>query len=114
MLSGIDKRSISKRDRKVKVKNLPGATIDDMYDYIKPLLNKCPDNIILHVGTNNTINESSKVMFGELLDLKKLIENTLSETLREKCPYSELSGPHFPAFGLNTERYFLFLRIQSE
>ena len=24
------------------------------------------------------------------------------------------SGPHFPAFGLNTERYTVFLRIQSE
>ena len=24
------------------------------------------------------------------------------------------SGPHFPAFGLNTERYGLFLLIQSE
>ena len=24
------------------------------------------------------------------------------------------SGPHFPAFGLNTERYGVFLRIQSE
>ena len=24
------------------------------------------------------------------------------------------SGPHFPAFGLNTERYSVFLRIHSE
>ena len=32
------------RDRKVKVKNFPRAKIDDMYDYIKPLLKKCPDN----------------------------------------------------------------------
>ena len=32
-----------------------------------------------------------------------------SQTLRKKCPYSELFWssffPHFPAFGLNTERY---------
>ena len=68
MLPGIDKRRISKRDRKVKIKNFPGATIDDMYDYVKPLLKKCPDNIILHVGTNNTVNESSKEVLGKLLD----------------------------------------------
>ena len=37
------------------VKNFPGATIDDMYDCIKPLLKKCHDNIILRVGTNNTV-----------------------------------------------------------
>ena len=68
MWPGIDKRRISKRDRKVKIKNFSGATIDDMYDYVKPLLKKCPDNIILHVGTNNTVNESSKEVLGKLLD----------------------------------------------
>ena len=35
--------------------------------------------------------------------------------LREKCPYSELFGPYFPAFGLNMERYGgISLRIQFE
>ena len=78
-LPGIDERRISKKDRKVKVKNFPGGTIDDMYDYIKPLLKKCPD-IMLHVGTNITVNESSKVVLGKLLDLKKFTENTLTES----------------------------------
>ena len=79
-MSDIEERRISKKDRKVKVKNFAGATIDDMYDYIKPLLKKCPDNIILYVGTNNTVNESSKLVLGKLLDLKKFIENTLPES----------------------------------
>ena len=53
-------------------------------------------------------------------------------SLLKKCPYSELfwsvfsriqteygeirsySGPYFPAFGLNTERYSVSLHIQSE
>ena len=36
-------------------------------------------------------------------------------SLREKCPkYGDFSGPYFLAFGLNTERYFVCLRIQSE
>ena len=39
-------------------------------------------------------------------------------TLRKKCPYSELFCstvfPHFLAFGLNTERYGVSLRIQSK
>ena len=34
--------------------------------------------------------------------------------LRENCPYSVFSGPHFPGFRLNTERYGVSLRIQSE
>ena len=28
--------------------------------------------------------------------------------------YGLFSSPYFPAFGLNTERYFVFLRVQSE
>ena len=41
--------------------------------------------------------------------------NRLHETLCENCPNTEFfSGPYFPAFGLNTERYGVSLRIQSE
>ena len=34
------------------MRSLPGATIDDMYDYIKSFLKKAPDNVILHTGIN--------------------------------------------------------------
>ena len=64
-------------DKKVKVKHFPGATIDGLYDYIKPLLEKYPGNKTLHVGTSNTVNEPSKLVVGKLLDLKKFIEKTL-------------------------------------
>ena len=67
MLSGIEERRIAKRNRKVKAKIFSGATINDMYDYIKPLLKKCPDNIMLHVGTNNTVNECT---INELMSAK--------------------------------------------
>ena len=80
MFSGIEERRISKRDRKVKVKNFPGATIDGMNDYIKPLLKKCPDNIILLVGTNNTVNEPSEMVLDKLLNLNKFIEHALPES----------------------------------
>ena len=68
MLSGIEERRISKRDRKVRVKNITGATIDDMYDYIKSLLKKCPHNILLHAGTNHTVNEPTKMVLDKLLN----------------------------------------------
>ena len=34
----------------------------------------------MHVRTNNTVNESPKVVLSKLLDLKKFIENTLPES----------------------------------
>ena len=35
-------------------------------------------------------------------------------TLRETSPYSEFFWSYFPAFELNTERYFVSLSIQSK
>ena len=78
MLFGTEERNNSKRDRKVKVKNFPGARIDDMYDYIKPLLKKYPDNITCE--TNNTVNYPSKMVLDKLLNLKKFVEGILPES----------------------------------
>ena len=41
------------------VKSFSGARIADMDDYLKPLLRKGLDEVILHVGTNNIRNVSS-------------------------------------------------------
>ena len=57
MFAGIEGKHIS-GNRKVKAPIFSGVTTRDMYDYLKPLLNKNPDSIILHVGTNNLVNET--------------------------------------------------------
>ena len=59
MLAGIEEKRIS-GNRSVKVHIFSGASTHDMYDYLKPLLEKNPDNIILHVGANNLVNETSR------------------------------------------------------
>ena len=50
MLEDLDERKMSSK-RVVKVRKFPGATTDDMYHYLMPLLQKQPDNVILHHGT---------------------------------------------------------------
>ena len=40
MLAGIDKNRLKSGKHKVKVRYFPGASKDDMYDYMKPLLQK--------------------------------------------------------------------------
>ena len=59
IVSGIEENRISSQWRKVKVKSFPGATIGDMYDYIKPLLKKCPKNKILGQTTPSMIHNNS-------------------------------------------------------
>ena len=52
ILNNIDEKGISTKIANVPVKVRPfsGATIDDMYSYIQPLLLKKPKTIILHIG----------------------------------------------------------------
>ena len=37
MISGIDQQRLPVKGRIIKVESFPGATVNDIYDYIKPL-----------------------------------------------------------------------------
>ena len=77
MLHEIDENRLSgAKLRSVKVRIFRGATINDM----KPYLKRSPTNIILHVGTNNSINDSSSVILNKLLSLKNFIHTELPES----------------------------------
>ena len=52
------------RDNSVKIRYHPGATTDDIIDYVRPTARKKPDTIIIHTGTNdiqNKVNTLQKV-----------------------------------------------------
>ena len=59
----------------IKVRAFNGATIEDMYYYLYPLLKKEPDHILLHVGSNNTTNMPADEILSNLLQLKHHISN---------------------------------------
>ena len=60
MLAGIDENHLKSGKHKVRVRYFPGACTDDMYDYMKPLLQELPDYIILHIGTNDALGNTSR------------------------------------------------------
>ena len=41
------------RDKVVKVYTFSGASFEDMENYLVPLMNRKPDQIVLHVGAND-------------------------------------------------------------
>ena len=49
------------------VKPFPGATVEDMEDFIKPITRKSPDKLILHIGTNDLRNCEPKIIADSLL-----------------------------------------------
>lgn len=79
MLEGFDERKMSSK-RLIKVRKFPGATIDDMQHYLVPILEKKPDHIILHVGTNDAINHEGREIVDKLLKLKLFISEKLPNT----------------------------------
>ena len=60
-----------------------------MKDFLKPYLKHSPTNIILHVGTNNSVNSLSSAILNKLLSLKNFI-HTESELLESNVILSNI------------------------
>ena len=74
MINGINEKRISTHFKSVKVRCFSGATIDNMYFNLIPLLRKKPVALVLHVGTNNSSNETSFQIYDKLLNLVHFIK----------------------------------------
>ena len=77
MLTGIDENYLKSAKHKIKVRYFPSARAGDMYHYMKPLLRKLPDYIILHIGTNDALNNKSRKILDKTLKLKTYIQKKL-------------------------------------
>ena len=56
----------------------PSFTKKDMFNYIKPLLKKSPDNVILHAAANDSVNNPSRTVLENTLSLKHSAETLLA------------------------------------
>ena len=84
------------RNKSVKVNSFPGATTEDIVSYLNPLINRKPDHILLHVGTNNLATDSPQEIAENIVALTKLItdrgiECSVSEILKRN-DYLSLVG----------------------
>ena len=75
IISGLQEKKLFQY--KAKVRSFPAASIDDMYDYILPLLKKKPTNIILHIGSNDSLHKNAEQILNEIRNLNTFIENIL-------------------------------------
>ena len=74
MTNGIDEKRLSKKNSNVKVRYFNGALVEDMFYNLVPLMRKKPSALILHVGTNNTVSDSSKVILKKINSLISYIK----------------------------------------
>ena len=75
ILMGLNEKKLRKYNAKVRA--FPGSCVDDMFDYLVPLLKKKPDNIILHIGSNDAPFKSAKDIANEISSLMSFIEKEL-------------------------------------
>ena len=69
MLAAIDENWLTTGKDKIKVRFFPGARTDDTHDYMKPLLRKLLDYIILHIGTNDALDNTSREILDKILKM---------------------------------------------
>ena len=73
MVNGINEKRISTNFKSVKVRCFSGVTIDDIYFNLIRLLRKKPATLALHVGINNSSNETFQI-YDKLLNLVHFIK----------------------------------------
>ena len=78
MLNGLIEENLSKQHN-IRIRQFPGATVDDLNHYVHPILRKKPKHII-YIGTNDTTRSTSREILDKLLKLKTLIKESLPET----------------------------------
>ena len=80
---------LSDAKQRVAVKSFSGSKTEDMADYLKPLMRKTPDEIIVHVGTNDVKDDtkSAEVVAAGILNLGNQIKDKFPNT---KVSFSSL------------------------
>ena len=72
MLAGLREAKLS-RSKRIKVRYFPGGKTEDLQYHLIPYLKKKPDNIIIHIGTNDSPYKTEDLIYKELLNVKETI-----------------------------------------
>ena len=69
MLAGLREAKLS-RSKRIKVCYFPGGETEDLQHHLIPYLKKEPDNIIIHIGTNDSPYKTEYFIYKELVSPK--------------------------------------------
>ena len=72
MIAGLREAKLSS-NKKIKVQFFPNAKTEDLMCHLISNLKKKPDNIIIHIGTNDAPYKNENVLYEDLKQIKDLI-----------------------------------------
>ena len=73
MVAGLKEELLLSKKQQVKVRFCRRATVEDMFEHVKPILKRKPDYVVLHVGTNNVKDMTSRKILEKLLQLRTAV-----------------------------------------
>ena len=76
LLNGIEESKLSK-SRHIRVQPISGAKIEDVKSNLEDLIHEDLQKVIIHVGTNNAVNDTANEIFEKLKSLKEESEGQL-------------------------------------
>ena len=71
---------MSDKTNRISVRSVSGPKVEDMKDYIKLSMKCKPDNLILHMGTNNLRTNDALAIAEEVVNLCESIERESPQT----------------------------------
>ena len=74
ILIGINEKRLPTNNQVVKVRGFRGTTVDDLKHHLDLLLKKKPEQIILHIGTNDALSKTSRQIPEKLTQLKQYLQ----------------------------------------
>ena len=72
MLAGLREAKLS-RSKRIKVSYFPGGKTEDLQYHLILYLKKDRDNIIIHIGTNDSLYKTEDFIYKELVNVKETI-----------------------------------------
>lgn len=87
MVSQLQGWKMGTKDNRVVIHPFSGSTVDDMRDYIKPILRRKPNSLIIHCGTNSLQTDNPNDIAEKIIDVCQHAANELPDC---KIAISEL------------------------
>ena len=71
---------VEQQKKNISIRCFPGATTQNMHDYIKPTLKRKPDKVVIHVGTNDTKHREAPQIVESIDQLYEKIKTNSRDT----------------------------------
>ena len=65
MVKFVKSENLSDQNYITNIRTNPGCTTEDIADYIKPIIRRKPDIILIHIGTNDLTNSVTTMKKGK-------------------------------------------------